>query len=577
MTACSVRSLRHRISMPFLAVALATSGAMTLVASPAWAAAGQFDPTFGVGGLQTVVENAPTYAFPDDVAIQSDNKIIAIGMGNGSFMWRLTPGGVPDSTFGTGGRSPTVGNPSGVAIQSDGKILVAGRGAQFNVGRYRTDGTPDASFGVNGFAHVSFPGFPDDSTGATALLIQPDGKIVVTGHVGVSYAAMPFSSFEAVVRLLPDGSLDTGFGEGGRVVTGYPSGYVYPYGLARQADGKLIVVGTNFSDATDTRQDWVTRRYTADGALDASFSGGTVVTTFLEAVGFARRVVVQPDGRILVVGSGGEGSALLRLETNGARDAGFGNGGLVNPVRATAYDAYSLALQPDGKIIVGVSLLGGSVTAVRLLANGLPDDSYAPPVFKVGTAYTQMFSAVLQPDGKLLLAGAFRNATGGSDLAFARLQGDEITGVVVEFYNTTLQHYFVTASAAEQTSIDAGGSGPGWTRTGLSFKSGGNSRVCRFYGTPGVGPNSHFYTISADECGQVKRDPGWHFESYDFSASPPTGGAACAPATEPVYRAYNGRFAVNDSNHRQTTNLAQYNATLALGWIGEGVVMCAPI
>jgi hypothetical protein len=94
-----------------------------------------------------------------------------------------------------------------------------------------------------------------------------------------------------------------------------------------------------------------------------------------------------------------------------------------------------------------------------------------------------------------------------------------------EFYNIDLQHYFVTAVAAEATAIDNGSAGPGWVRTGASYEVLGGpttsflfndpkallaaSPVCRFYGTPGIGPNSHFYTADANECNIVKQDPGW--------------------------------------------------------------------
>ncbi len=147
---------------------------------------------------------------------------------------------------------------------------------------------------------------------------------------------------------------------------------------------------------------------------------------------------------------------------------------------------------------------------------------------------------------------------------------------VVEFYNTGLNHFFLTADPVEAASIDAGGSGPGWTRTGNFFKSGGPNPVCRFYGVQAAGgPNGHFYTADADECAQVKNDPGWHFESLDFSITPAAPGGVCAAGMVPVYRAYNGRFAQHDSNHRITANFAAYQAQLAAGWTGEGVVMCA--
>ncbi|MEP6702517.1 MAG: hypothetical protein ABJB04_05940 [Betaproteobacteria bacterium] len=543
------------------------------------AAAGQLDPTFGNGGTQIVPDNLSTYAYPVGMAVQADNKILVTGYSAGSFLLRLTAGGSPDTSFGVGGtgRLSTVSNPGTVLVQPDGRILAVGGSSEFEVARYKPDGTPDTSFGGNGRVQTAFTTTPTGGAAANSAVIQPDGKIVVVGYAGLDYSAHPYSSNIALVRLNPDGTLDPGFGMGGKVLTGYPSGYAIGTAIALQADGKLVVAGYNFSDTTDTKEHWVIARYKTDGALDATFSGGIVTTSLGANVEFSRHVVVQPDGKIVVGGSGGNAGAVVRYNANGTLDGGFGNGGILSPVRSGTYDAYGLALQPDGKIIVGLTLQNSSMGALRLFANGTPDPSYTPPATLTFGAGTSNYSAVLQPDGKLMLAGSFKNAGGKQDLGFARLQGDEITGTVVEFYNTILKHYFVTASLAEQTSIDAGGSGPGWMRTGLNFKSGGNSRVCRFYGTPGVGPNSHFYTVSAEECGLVKLDPGWHFESYDFSGSPPTGPGVCPAGTVPVYRAYNNRFAFNDSNHRQTTNLAAYNATVATGWIGEGVVMCTPV
>jgi hypothetical protein len=147
---------------------------------------------------------------------------------------------------------------------------------------------------------------------------------------------------------------------------------------------------------------------------------------------------------------------------------------------------------------------------------------------------------------------------------------------VTEFFNTGLNHYFLTANAIEAQSIDAGGSGPGWTRTGNVFKSGGSNAVCRFYGVQTAGgPNGHFYTADPAECDQVKVDPGWHFESLDFAITPPLAGGVCPQGLVNVYRAYNKRFAEHDSNHRITTNFNAYQQQIAAGWQGEGVVMCA--
>ena len=159
---------------------------------------------------------------------------------------------------------------------------------------------------------------------------------------------------------------------------------------------------------------------------------------------------------------------------------------------------------------------------------------------------------------------------------------------VIEFYNSILNHYFITASAEEASGIDAGAAGPGWSRTGETWPAWlggplpGATEVCRFYGNAALnpitgqrlGPNSHFYTFQGPECEQVKNDPGWVYEAPNkyFTVQPTAG--QCPGGTLPIYRAYNNRFAQNDSNHRYTTKTAIYNQMIGLGWSGEGVVMC---
>ena len=150
-----------------------------------------------------------------------------------------------------------------------------------------------------------------------------------------------------------------------------------------------------------------------------------------------------------------------------------------------------------------------------------------------------------------------------------------------EFYNTTLKHYFVTADPNEATAIDNGSAGAGWSRTGYSYNvfanqaaAAGSNPVCRFYGTPGVGPNSHFYTVDAGECAGVKKDPGWFYEGIAYYIQPPQSDA-CPSGTQPIYRVYNNRAAFNDSNHRFITAPWVYEQMNAQGWIQEGVAMCS--
>jgi hypothetical protein len=150
---------------------------------------------------------------------------------------------------------------------------------------------------------------------------------------------------------------------------------------------------------------------------------------------------------------------------------------------------------------------------------------------------------------------------------------------VVEFYHAGLNNYFITADSVEQAMVDSGAMGA-WKRTGYTFKAGGNTPVCRFYGNS-FGPNSHFYTADENECSSLVAGfnpiaKSWTLESYDFATTQPSNGQ-CPSHLAPVYRAYNNGYALGkDSNHRITSNVAAYQQTIAAGWIGEGVNMCAP-
>jgi hypothetical protein len=150
---------------------------------------------------------------------------------------------------------------------------------------------------------------------------------------------------------------------------------------------------------------------------------------------------------------------------------------------------------------------------------------------------------------------------------------------VIEYYNASLDHYFITAEAAEAAMLDAGVIVPGWTRTGYDFKAWQagtalGAATCRFFGTPGIGPNSHFYTIDADECAKVRVNPNWMFESFAFQALAPAS-ATCPADRMLVTRLYNNGMG-GQASHRYTTSPSVKADMLANGWIEEGPVFCTP-
>jgi hypothetical protein len=164
-----------------------------------------------------------------------------------------------------------------------------------------------------------------------------------------------------------------------------------------------------------------------------------------------------------------------------------------------------------------------------------------------------------------------------------------VTITAVEFYRAAADHYFVSADLAEIAKLDTGAT-PGWMRTGQSFEvfaqndlsTPGHSPVCRFYGRPEAGLDSHFYSASPSECQEViaRFSAAWIYESADVFvvALPDLQSGACGAGLRPVYRLYDQRA---DVNHRYTTSATIKAQMQAQGWIAEGygsdaVAMCVP-
>jgi hypothetical protein len=198
-------------------------------------------------------------------------------------------------------------------------------------------------------------------------------------------------------------------------------------------------------------------------------------------------------------------------------------------------------------------------------------------------AQTSLISPQLDENMPFTLVFSQGYATATLDIP-VRGYEDSVYVSAVEYFNTIIKHYFMTANAAEIAMLDHGGAGAGWTRTGQMFSVAYNPAmfnvlpVCRFY-APVPGPNTHFYTLDHLECVQVNKDPSWIFEGIAFYATPPVNDAVapCSFIQRPVYRLYNQRAASNDSNHRYVVDKSLIAPMLAQGWILEGVVMCVPL
>ncbi|MBX3605463.1 MAG: hypothetical protein KF788_09330 [Piscinibacter sp.] len=315
---------------------------------------------------------------------------------------------------------PTAGRADGSAgSDADSKPLTVTVGG--------APGVVDTSF--NGGAQLLSVAEGEDY--ATAMAVQADGKVITVGWTTTNAGGTDI----ALVRHTRDGVLDTTFGNGGRVVTAVAAGRGSDeaYAVAVQADGRIVVAGSTAVGSGD--QDFVLLRYLADGSLDAGFgTGGKVVTALGASVDRINAIAIQADGKIVVGGESDRGSAatgidfaLARYQPNGTLDAGFGNGGtVVTPIRAQAArdSIYAITLQPVGAEQRIVAVGGeGDFVAARYTAAGALDGAFGNGGKIAGVFGSSTIGAAravtVAADNKLVLAGQVQN-----DFALARLNVD---------------------------------------------------------------------------------------------------------------------------------------------------------
>jgi uncharacterized delta-60 repeat protein len=362
---------------------------------------GSLDATFdpGTGASSTV----------NVLAVQSDGKVVIGGFFttvNGTArnqIARLNADGTLDTSFGNGlaGAGDTV---QAVAVQSDGKIVIGGGFTTVNgvsrerIARLNADGTLDTSFG-NGLAGAG--------SGVEAVAVQSDGKIVIGGW----FTTVNGVSRNRIARLNADGTLDTSFGDG---LAGANNTV---YAVAVQSDGK-IVIGGAFTTVDGTTRNRIAR-LNADGTLDTSFGNGLA-----GAGSGVEAVAVQSDGKIVIGGwfttvNGVSRNRIARLNADGTLDTSFGDGlaGANNTV-------YAVAIQSDGKIVIGgnfTSVNGTTINRVaRLNADGTLDTGFNP-----GTgANFPVWTVAIQSDGKIVIGGNFTSVNGTTINRVARLNAD---------------------------------------------------------------------------------------------------------------------------------------------------------
>ena len=327
---------------------------------------------------------------------------------------RYNTDGSLDNGFGTGGITlsyfgDTVSYGYAVALQTDGKIIVAGtayNGSQhfddFAVARYNTNGTIDNSFGSGGIATTDF-GNSDDY--GLSVAIQQDGRIIVGGSSDIYDVAHNVSGF-ALVRYNINGTLDTTFGSNGMIATNFYNSFSYGHSLALQSDGKIILAGS--ASYVDTIVSVALVRYTTSGSIDSSFATNGIDTTIIGQNSSGNAVAIQQDGKIVVAGFAGDNFALLKYDTSGTLDTIFGLLGIdTTGFGNTIAVGNAVAIQSDNKIVVAGSI-GSAFALARYQTNGALDTVDGVKV-KITTPFfgidDEAYSVAIQPDGKVIAAG----------------------------------------------------------------------------------------------------------------------------------------------------------------------------
>ncbi len=321
------------------------------------------------------------------------------------------------------------------ALQPDGKIVVAGFSSfnGFGIARYNPNGTLDTSFGTGGRVVTDFVNIITQQTrqAGIALIIQPDGKIVVAGSILANLVDRNdyFTKYDfGLARYNANGSLDATFGTGGKVITEVAANQSdATTALALQPDGKIVAAG--FTGNLSLKPDFALVRYNSNGSLDITFgTGGKVITDFFNSSDMASSLVIQPDGKMIVGGAAFNPSvsyssydfALARYDSNGSLDSSFGSGGkAVTDFGSASGDPRddlltSMVLQPDGKILAaGAGEPNRNTTSsdfaiARYNSNGSLDTAFGASG-KVATDFYGTVdwanSVALQPDGKFIVAG----------------------------------------------------------------------------------------------------------------------------------------------------------------------------
>lgn len=379
------------------------------------------DSTFGNNGVVVTDFNGDEDGVSSLLA-QPDGKIVVAGVAfkndhNVFALARYHNDGTPDSSFSNDGKLTTnIGQYNDAAramlLQPDGKLVVAG-GAQetyydFAVVRYNSNGTPDPTFGDNGIVTTDIGLFYNS---ASDIILQPDGKLVAAGSADGNN-----NTDFALARYNSDGTLDSSFGNAGTKTIDIGNGDNDGCEVILQPDNKIVLAGPVYHSGN---YDFALARFNTDGSLDNSFgTNGKVITDFDFYDDFGRCSALQDDGKILVAGYTTDASydynvGIARYMPDGSLDNSFGTDGTVNSgISDTTDMAYAIIIEADGSILVtGTSGQGSTrqIEVVKYNKDGSPDTDFSGDgIYKLNIPFQCSWasSMITMDSGKIVLAGS---------------------------------------------------------------------------------------------------------------------------------------------------------------------------
>lgn len=395
--------------------------AYTLFLSCSWAQIifPALDITFGLSGI--VSQQIGINDYITTVTLNTSGTIYGAGVVNTMKktkigVIRYTSLGVLDTAFGgTGYATTLIGSRSeatSMALQSDGKVLVGGFAIQdqtsFALVRYTTSGALDTTFNSTGIVTTSI------GVGCSMSSVKPlsSGKILVGGTAVVGTAQF------ALARYNSNGSLDTTFGSSGIVLTQIGEMAALS-SILIQSDGKIVAIGTVCDGGSYYS---VIVRYNSEGSLDANFGTGGIATTVFGMLFTPQSAALQSDGKIVIAGTTtdatGTGFGVVRYTSAGALDTTFNTTGCIKTFRQDEEEAYAVAIQSSGKIVVAGNSTGDSAkqfAMVRYTTDGAIDTSFASEGYQLTTingsgSLSSINALALQADSKII-AGGYSNGT----------------------------------------------------------------------------------------------------------------------------------------------------------------------